>query len=60
MSFQRRDGLGEKVNGTALTGLCSVAQVGFAPYQGDGAADAGLTRCVGLIGESQVGPLEAE
>ena len=38
VGFQCRDGLGKKVNGTALTGLCGIAQVGFATYQGDGAA----------------------
>lgn len=30
------------------------------PHQGDGAADAGLAGCVGLLGQHQVGPLEAE
>ena len=39
VDFQCRDGLGKKVNGTALTGLCGIVQVGFATYQGDGAAD---------------------
>ncbi|MDQ3910339.1 MAG: hypothetical protein M3305_00840 [Actinomycetota bacterium] len=60
VGFQCRNGLGEKVNGAALTGLSGIAQVGSAPYQGDGAADANLSRYVGLIGEHHVGPLEAQ
>jgi hypothetical protein len=48
------------MNGAALAGLGGAAEIRLAAYQRDGTADAGFAGCIRLLGENQVGPLEAE